>query len=258
MARSLPRWLVLVFAALVGGAIAFVQPDGRGDSGRSAAERDGEVVDLRTVTVELGGGVSMGFVLIPAGKFLMGSSKEEKERSKDEGPLHEVTISRAFYLGKDEVTQEQYQQIVDKNPSPFSAGGEYKQKVAGLDTRRFPVENVSWEDATAFCRKLSARDGKRRFRLPTEAEWEYACRAGTRTPFHFGDSLNGDEANCDGTKALHLFSFLHLNFDGLHLNCLSRQAVACRACRAGVYGTNRAWRHHLTPGPVSIPCFASL
>ncbi len=201
MAQSLSRWLVLVFAALVGGAVAFVQPDGRGDSGRSAAERDGEVVDLRTVTVDLGGGVTMDFVLIPPGKFLMGSPKGEKEREVDEGPQHEVTISRTFYLGKYEVTQEQYQQIVGKNPSAFSAGGACKQAVAGLDTRRFPVENVSWEDATEFCRKLSARDReRRRFRLPTEAEWEYACRAGTRTPFHFGNSLNGEEANCDGTN----------------------------------------------------------
>jgi formylglycine-generating enzyme required for sulfatase activity len=67
-----------------------------------------------------------------------------------------------------------------------------------LDTRHFPVEQVLWEEATAFCGNLSERDGKRRFSLPTEAEWEYACRAGTMTPFHFGASLNGDKANFDG------------------------------------------------------------
>jgi formylglycine-generating enzyme required for sulfatase activity len=142
--------------------------------------------------VDLGGGVKIAFVLIPPGKFLMGSPKEEKDRDKDE-EQHEVEITRPFYLGKYEVTQEQYQRIMGKNPSSFSA--------VKYSPRRFPVELVSWEDAVAFCRILTNRDAKRRFRLPSEAEWEYACRAGTTTPFHFGSSLNGDKANCDGTRS---------------------------------------------------------
>ena len=140
--------------------------------------------------VDLGGGVTMEFVLIPPGKFQMGSPKNEKDRSDDE-EQHEVEITRAFYLGKYEVTQEQYEK---------SADGLGKERVKDVGTGRFPVEGVSWEEAVSFCRKLTDRDQKRRFRLPSEAEWEYACRAGTETPFHFGLSLNGDEANCNGNK----------------------------------------------------------
>jgi formylglycine-generating enzyme required for sulfatase activity len=112
------RWLIAAVAMAVVVAL-LMQPDGRGDSGRSAAERERnwEIEDLSRVTVSLGGGVTMDFVLIPAGTFLMGSPKEEKQRSEDEGPQHEVRITRSFYLGKYEVTQEQYKQIVGSNPS---------------------------------------------------------------------------------------------------------------------------------------------
>ena len=123
-----------------------------------------------TLTLDLGGGVSMKLVAIPAGKFLMGS--------------HEVTLTQPFYMGACEVTQAQYEQIVGSNPSYFKG-------------KRNPVERVSWEEATAFCKKLSAKTGKT-VRLPTEAEWEYACRAGTSTPFHTGATISTDEANYDG------------------------------------------------------------
>jgi formylglycine-generating enzyme required for sulfatase activity len=82
-------------------------------------------------------------------------------------------------------------------PSYFSRNGGGSSSVSGQDTSRFPVESISWDDATEFCRRLSAREGKT-YRLPTEAEWEYACRAGTTTPFHFGSILNGEQANVDG------------------------------------------------------------
>jgi formylglycine-generating enzyme required for sulfatase activity len=86
-----------------------------------------------------------------------------------------------------------------KNPSHFQAGAGGAAAVKGLDTKRFPVECVSWDDAEAFCKKMRAcTKPARTFRLPTEAEWEYACRAGTRTPFYFGSKLNGNQANCDG------------------------------------------------------------
>jgi formylglycine-generating enzyme required for sulfatase activity/tRNA A-37 threonylcarbamoyl transferase component Bud32 len=147
--------------------------------------------------VDLGGGVTMQFVLIPPGTFTMGSPKEEEGRFNDE-MAHEVTITRPFYLGKYVVTQEQYQQLTGSNPSTFGAGGGRKDKVAGLDTARFPVDSVSWEDATACCAKLAEKAG-RKARLPSEAEWEYACRAGTTSPFHFGTALNGSQANCKGT-----------------------------------------------------------
>jgi formylglycine-generating enzyme required for sulfatase activity len=103
----------------------------------------------------------------------MGSSKSEVGRKSDESPRHSVMISKAFYMGVTEVTQTQYERVMGKNPSKFKG----PQK---------PVECVSWHDATAFCTALSKKTG-RAVRLPTEAEWEYACRSGTTTRFGFGD-----------------------------------------------------------------------
>jgi uncharacterized protein (TIGR02996 family) len=149
--------------------------------------------------------IGMRLALVPAGKFLMGSPDKEKERSDDEGPRHEVEISQAFYLGVFPVTQEQYQKVMGKNPSWFSAKGEGKDEVKGLDTSEFPVEQVSWHDAKKFCKKLSAlpqeKEKKRLYRLPTEAEWEYACRGGRAgQPFHFGASLSSTQANFNGNN----------------------------------------------------------
>jgi len=127
--------------------------------------------------LDLGGGVTMEFMLIPAGEFMMGSPGTEKGRAKQEGPQHRVRITKPFYIGKCEVTQEQYQAIMGTNPSKFKGASN-------------PVETVSWNDASEFCRKLSQRAG-RTVRLPTEAEWEYACRAGSTTRFCFGESDNG-------------------------------------------------------------------
>ena len=111
--------------------------------------------------------------LVPAGTFIMGSEYGQP----DERPSHQVTITGGFYLGVCEVTQEQYERIMERNPSYFKKGGNY------------PVERVAWNDAEEFCKRLSAREG-RTYRLPTEAEWEYACRAGTTTRFSYGDDLN--------------------------------------------------------------------
>jgi len=129
------------------------------------------------LVLTLAKGVKMKLVRIRAGEFLMGSPNNEKGRRKDEGPQRDVTISKPFYLGVTEVTQKQYAAVMGKNPSHFK-GGER------------PVDSVSWNDAVAFCKRLSAKT-RRRFRLPTEAEWEYACRAGSKTRFSFGDS-DGD------------------------------------------------------------------
>jgi len=118
----------------------------------------------------------MKFTCIPAGEFMMGLPESEKDRRGDE-PQHQVRITKPFWLGMTEVTQGQYQQVMGQNPSHFK------------DERR-PVEEVSWEDAVEFCRKLSKMEGQT-YRLPTEAEWEYACRAGTLTRYCFGD----DEAS---------------------------------------------------------------
>jgi len=144
-------------------------------------------------------GLGMKFAYIPptgAEGFLMGSPVTEEKHRPDE-TLHKVILTQGFYLGVYEVTQDEYQQIMGNNPSHFSAAHIKAAKIFGQDARFFPVERVSWNLATEFCRKLSAREGKT-YRLPTEAEWEYACRAKTTTPFHFGKSCNGTEANCDG------------------------------------------------------------
>src|SRR5262249_16814890 len=141
----------------------------------------------------------MKLVLIPGGSFRMGSPGAEVGRSADEGPPRAVVISGSFYLGAFPVTQGQYQQVMGDNPSHF-------RRVAGLDPRTLPVENVSWDDAVAFCHALSELPEERRkgrvYRLPTEAEWEYACRAGTEAAFglDFGRSLTSAMANFDGRK----------------------------------------------------------
>ncbi len=121
----------------------------------------------KTFTNSLG----MEFVLIPAGSFKMGADNGET----DERPVHQVTFSKAFYLGKYEVTQGQWQAVMGKNPSLF-----------GGDSNR-PVDQITWEDAQAFLTKLNAMEGGKLYRLPTEAEWEYAARAGSTTIFYFGN-----------------------------------------------------------------------
>ena len=154
--------------------------------------------------VEVTNSVGMKLRLIPPGEFMMGSPESEKERVENEGPQHRVRITRPFYLGVYEVTQEEYEQVMGTNPSYFSCSDDASGCVAGEDTGRFPVERVTWADAVEFCRRLSAmpaeRSAGRHYRLPTEAEWEYSCRAGTTTPFHFGSVLDGRQANCDGNR----------------------------------------------------------
>jgi formylglycine-generating enzyme required for sulfatase activity len=105
---------------------------------------------------------------IPAGKFMMGSDENYREK-----PIHEVTVN-AFKMGKYPVTQSQYEAVMGTNPSRFSGDPQN------------PVESVSWSEAQAFCEKLSELIGQK-YRLPTEAEWEYACRAGTQTHYYFGN-----------------------------------------------------------------------
>ena len=117
--------------------------------------------------------IGMEFVLIPSGSFLMGSKSGEE----DEAPVHKVTISKPFYLGKYEVTQEQWEAVMQSNPSKNKG-------------RNNPVERVSWNDAQEFVNRLNAKEGHNRYRLPTEAEWEYAARAGTNTASSFGNNAN--------------------------------------------------------------------
>jgi formylglycine-generating enzyme required for sulfatase activity len=142
---------------------------------------------------DLGNGVQLGLVEILGGSFQMGSPEDEPEREDNEDPQHEVTLSD-FFIGKYPITQAQWwavsalpqvNQELDPNPSYFE----------GADR---PVEQVSWRDAVEFCARLSVKT-RREYGLPTEAEWEYACRAGTTTPFHFGETITTDLANYCGT-----------------------------------------------------------
>ncbi len=131
-------------------------------------------------TQDLGNGVTLDMVAIPGGTFQMGSNESEREQ-----PIHTVTVP-PFQMGKFPVTQVQYAEIMDHNPSRF-IGAEY------------PVERISWNDAVEFCQRISEKSGNH-YRLPSEAEWEYACRAGTTTPFSSGETITSDLANYDGNK----------------------------------------------------------
>ena len=128
--------------------------------------------------------IGMRFVWIPPGSFVMGSPKDELER-KDDEIQHKVTLTRGFYMGIYAVTQEEWQAVMGKNPS----------KITG--EKNLPVEQVAWHDCQEFVKKLRAKDNKP-YRLPTEAEWEYACRAATMSPFHFGETISTDQANYQG------------------------------------------------------------
>jgi eukaryotic-like serine/threonine-protein kinase len=150
---------------------------------------NGQIVDrpkgsAAVFTEKLGGGVGLTMVKIPAGKFVMGSPDSEQGRSRDEGPQRQVTIPE-FYLGQNLVTKAQWQAITGENLAVSKNDG------------KLPVAKVSWSDAMEFCNKLSARVG-RSYRLPSEAEWEYACRAGTTTPFTFGETITAAVVNYHG------------------------------------------------------------
>jgi formylglycine-generating enzyme required for sulfatase activity/serine/threonine protein kinase len=118
--------------------------------------------------------IGMEFVLIPAGEFDMGSPANEAGRGEDEGPVHRVKISNAFYMSKYEVTQKQWREVMGNNPSSFKGDN-------------LPVEQVSWDDIQKFIKKLNEKESTDKYRLPSEAEWEYAARAGTTTRYSFGD-----------------------------------------------------------------------
>jgi len=142
-----------------------------------------EVKPGKAEVIDIGKDVKLEMVLIPAGKFVMGSPKKEKDRSDDE-TQHEVTLTKPFYIGKYEVTQEQWEAVMGKNPS--------RRKGAKL-----PVTDVSWNNCQDFIKKLNAKTNGG-YRLPTEAEWEYSCRAGTTTAYSYDDNLTKGDANIDG------------------------------------------------------------
>ena len=133
---------------------------------------------------EITNSIGMKLVLVPKGTFMMGSPESEQGRNENE-TQHEVTISKDYYLGVYEVTQAQYEKVMGKNLSLFQGA------IVGNENADLPVENVSWDEAVKFCKKLSDLPEEKKtgrvYRLPTEAEWEYACRAGSKTAYSFDD-----------------------------------------------------------------------
>jgi formylglycine-generating enzyme required for sulfatase activity len=146
----------------------------------------------KSYTEDLGNGVKLTLMLIPAGELIMGAPTEESESGDDERPQHLVKLPQ-FLLGRYPVTQAQWRVVAgydgsaqELDPEPSHFKGDHR-----------PVEQVSWEDAQEFCRRLSAQTGKN-YRLPSEAQWEYACRTGITTEFHFGEAITPELANYDG------------------------------------------------------------
>ncbi len=142
-------------------------------------------------TIDLGNGIKLEMVLIPPGEFLMGSPDSDKDSFPFEKPQHRVRITKPFYLGKCLVTQEQWEAVMGSNPSYFKGP-------------KNPVETVSWDDCQQFLSKLNAKSaaGGGKFQLPSEAQWEYACRAGSKTRYCVGDddSKLGEYASYDGNS----------------------------------------------------------
>jgi len=131
------------------------------------------------VALDVGGGVRLGLIRVSEGQFMMGSPETDEERYSDEQPQHVVTLTKPFYMGVTEVTQAQWTAVMNTEP--------WKGRFNSPEDRCNSAANyITWHDAEAFCKALSSKVG-RSVRLPTEAEWEYACRAGTTTRFHLGD-----------------------------------------------------------------------
>jgi formylglycine-generating enzyme required for sulfatase activity len=165
----------------------------RQEGGRWSMER--RPLQVEGYREDLGEGVALTMVTIPAGSFLMGSPMDEPERVEHEGPQHEVTLG-SFFMAQTPITQAQWRAVAgwqklerDLKPDPSQFKGANR-----------PVEQVSWFDALEFCRRLNQRTGQR-YGLPSEAQWEYACRAGSTTPFHFGATLTPELANYNGNDA---------------------------------------------------------
>ncbi|MCH2050474.1 MAG: formylglycine-generating enzyme family protein, partial [Trichodesmium sp. ALOHA_ZT_67] len=169
--------------------------------------RRGEIVE-RTIhkafyfTQSLPDNVSLEMVAIPSGTFTMGSPESEEGSFRDERPQHDVTVP-SFFMGKYPVTQGQWRAIASRTDLKEKEDldpdlSHFKEPYKGIDRWQRPVETVSWYEVVEFCKRLSKLTG-RKYRLPSEAEWEYACRAGTTTPFYFGETINTDLANYRGT-----------------------------------------------------------
>jgi formylglycine-generating enzyme required for sulfatase activity len=162
----------------LGFRIARVASTGQGPSTTVAAAAGPAALAVKEITQDIGGGVKLEMIAIPAGEFQMGSPDSDKDASGDEKPQRRIRITKPFYLGKYLVTQEQWKAVMGDNPSNFQYPGP-----------KAPVERVSWDRCQEFLAKLNAKTGVQggKYALPTEAQWEYACRAGSGSRFYFGD-----------------------------------------------------------------------
>jgi len=181
MKRLLGLLLVLGMVGCGGGDVATTQPDTSATPLPDAATVEKSLAVTKPVDDPIENSVGMVLVPIPAGEFLMGSPGTELGRRRDE-VQHQTTLTKSFLLGVHEVTQEQWQAVMGTTPWK---GLEYGVK-EGDD---YPAIYVDWQDAVEFCRQLSEKEGLE-YRLPTESEWEYACRAGTTTGYSFGDDAS--------------------------------------------------------------------
>ncbi len=180
-------------------------PEGEvdGELPREGEEESPVEGEMLTETILLPGGVPLELVRIPAGSFWMGSSDVEQSRDSNEGPVHKVTINYDFYIGKYEVTQAQWRAVMGSLPEGYA--WDYGRG------RTYPAYYISWDDAQAFIKGLNAHltetdHGLAPLRLPSEAEWEYACRAFTTTRFYFGDSLSvDDDCRDDDTRSKYMW-----------------------------------------------------
>ncbi len=180
----------------------FAASAGAADSPATANPRHDSVAETRVVN-----SIGMEFIRIPAGEFMMGLPNEENTAAyPEEAPAHPVRITRPFLLGVHEVTQDQFQKVMGYNPSWHAPNGEGSHEIVSEDTARHPVENVTWYESVEFCTKLAGLSEEtaagRRYRLPTEAEWEYAARAGRTSPYPFTNAwLEGDQTGIISGKA---------------------------------------------------------
>jgi uncharacterized protein (TIGR02996 family) len=187
-----------------------MQQGAEGEPLRACLRRVNELLaaGVRPCWPSLTNSLGIRFALVPPATFHLGSPLDEDDRGSDEPKGRKVTIPAPFYLGIHPVTQAQFERIMGSNPSHHSRTGGASASVAGMDTGDFPVESATWSEAVTFCKKLTAlseeKQAGRTYRLPTEAEWEYACRGGPISrdapPFHFGDSLSSTQANFNGNQ----------------------------------------------------------
>ena len=177
-------WVVaaVILLCAMGGSLLYVQHRAQKLRDTPAYQLHGPVASL-----DLGNNVHLELVRIEPGSFMMGSADNEPDHDISESPMHKVTIAKPFYMGKFEITQAQWK-VIRQNMSKANDGDQY------------PADGIGWSDAAGWCDEMSKRLNVH-VRLPTEAEWEYACRAGTTTPFAFGTTLTPDNANFSVTDA---------------------------------------------------------